>query len=66
MLEHETFELVVKVNGKLRGKTEVPVGLSEDELVKRARELPRVQAMLDGKDVRKAIVVPGKLVNLVV
>jgi leucyl-tRNA synthetase len=66
MLEHETFELVVQVNGKVRGKTEVPVGLSEDELVERARELPRVQAMLDGKEVRKAIVVPGKLVNLVV
>jgi leucyl-tRNA synthetase len=40
--------------------------LSEDELVERARALPRVQAVLDGKDVRKAIVVPGKLVNLVV
>ena len=66
MLEHETFELVVQVNGKVRGKTEVPVGLSDDDLVERARELPRVQAMLDGKDVRKAIVVPGKLVNLVV
>jgi leucyl-tRNA synthetase len=66
MLEHETFELVVQVNGKVRGKTVVPVGLSDDDLVERARELPRVQAMLDGKDVRKAIVVPGKLVNLVV
>ena len=41
-------------------------GLSEDELVERAREHPRVRALLDGKDVRKAIVVPGKLVNLVV
>jgi leucyl-tRNA synthetase len=65
-LERETFELVVQVNGKVRGKTEVPVGLSEDELVERARELPRVQAVVAGKDVRKAIVVPGKLVNLVV
>jgi leucyl-tRNA synthetase len=65
-LERETFELVVQVNGKVRGRAEVPVGLSEDELVERARELPRVQAVLDGKDVRKAIVVPGKLVNLVV
>jgi leucyl-tRNA synthetase len=65
-LERETFELVVQVNGKVRGRAEVPVGLSEDELVERARALPRVQAVLDGKDVRKAIVVPGKLVNLVV
>jgi leucyl-tRNA synthetase len=65
-LEHETFELVVQVNGKVRAREQVPAGLSEDELVERAREHPRVQALLDGKDVRKAIVVPGKLVNLVV
>ena len=40
--------------------------LSEDELVERAKESPRVQAHLDGKQVRQTIVVPGKLVNLVV
>jgi leucyl-tRNA synthetase len=66
LLERETFELVVQVNGRVRGRTEVPVGLSEDELIARARELPRVRAYLDGKEVRKAIVVPGRLVNLVV
>jgi leucyl-tRNA synthetase len=66
LLEHETFELVVQVNGRLRGRTEVPIGLSEDELVARAKELPRVRAHVDGKEIRKAIVVPGKLVNLVV
>jgi leucyl-tRNA synthetase len=66
LLERATFELVVQVNGRVRARTEVPVGLSDDELVDRAKELPRVQAHLDGKDVRKAIVVPGKLVNLVV
>jgi len=65
LLERQTFELVVQVNGKVRGRTEVPVELDGDELVARAKELPRVKAMLDGKDVRKAIVVPGKLVNLV-
>jgi leucyl-tRNA synthetase len=66
MLERETFELVVQVNGRVRDRTEVPVDLSEEELVARAKELPRVRAHLDGKDVRKAIVVPGRLVNLVV
>jgi leucyl-tRNA synthetase len=65
-LERETFELVVEVNGRVRGRTEVPVGLDEDELVARAKELPRVAAHLDGKEVRKAVVVPGRLVNLVV
>jgi leucyl-tRNA synthetase len=66
MLERETFELVVQVNGRVRDRVEVAVGLSEDELVERAKELPRVRAHLDGKEIVKAIVVPGKLVNLVV
>jgi leucyl-tRNA synthetase len=65
-LERETFELVVQVNGRVRDRVEVPVGLSEDELIARAKELPRVKPYLDGKDVKKAIVVPGRLVNLVV
>jgi leucyl-tRNA synthetase len=65
LLEHDTFELVVQVNGKVRAKVEVPAGLEDDELVERAKELPRVQALVDGQDVRKAIVVPGKLVNFV-
>jgi leucyl-tRNA synthetase len=65
-LERDTFELVVQVNGRVRGRVEVPAGLEDDELVARAKELPRVVAHLDGKDVKKAIVVPGRLVNLVV
>jgi leucyl-tRNA synthetase len=39
---------------------------SEDELIARAKASERVRAQLDGKEIRKAIVVPGKLVNLVV
>jgi leucyl-tRNA synthetase len=66
MLERGTFELVVQVNGRVRARTEVPIDLSEEELVGRAKELPRVRGHLDGKEIRKAIVVPGKLVNLVV
>ncbi len=66
LLERETFELVVQVNGRVRDRVEVPVGLSEDELIARAKTLPRVQPYLDGKDVKKAVVVPGRLVNLVV
>jgi leucyl-tRNA synthetase len=65
-LERETFVLVVQVNGRVRDRVEVPVGLSEDELIARAKELLRVKPYLDGKDVKKAIVVPGRLVNLVV
>jgi leucyl-tRNA synthetase len=65
-LERETFELVVQVNGKVRDRIEVEAGLAEDELVARATASPRVQAHLDGAQVRQTIVVPGKLVNLVV
>jgi leucyl-tRNA synthetase len=66
LLEQETFELVVQVNGRVRGRIEVPVDLSEDELVARAKELPRVQSHLNGKEIRKTVVVPRRLVNLVV
>jgi leucyl-tRNA synthetase len=65
-LVRETFELVVQVNGKVRDRMEVDAGLSEDELVARAKASPRVQAQLNGGEIRKTIVVPGKLVNLVV
>jgi leucyl-tRNA synthetase len=66
MLEEDTFELVVQVNGKVRDRLVVPADLPEDELVARAKESPKVQAHLDGGEVRKTIVVPRKLVNLVV
>ena len=66
LLERDTFELVVQVNGKVRDRFEVDAGLAEDELVERALQSEKVRAHLDGKQVRKTIVVPGKLVNLVV
>jgi leucyl-tRNA synthetase len=66
LLERETFELVIQVNGRVRDRVEVPSDLAEDELVERAKSSERVRAFLDGGEVRQAIVVPGKLVNLVV
>jgi leucyl-tRNA synthetase len=66
MLERETFELVIQVNGKVRDRVEVASDASEDELVATAKASPKVQAHLNGKQVREAIVVPRKLVNLVV
>jgi leucyl-tRNA synthetase len=65
-LQRETFELVVQVNGKVRDRFDVDAGLSEDELVRLATASPRVQAHIDGAQVRKTIVVPRKLVNFVV
>jgi leucyl-tRNA synthetase len=66
LLEEDTFELVVQVNGRVRDRFQVPADLSEEELVARAKESPKVQAHLDGGEVRQTIVVPRKLVNLVV
>ena len=66
LLVRDTFELVVQVNGKVRDRFEVEAGLSEEELVARATASEKVRAHLDGKQVRKTIVVPGKLVNLVI
>jgi leucyl-tRNA synthetase len=66
LLEHETFELVVQVNGKVRDRFEVPAETPEDDLVERAKASAKVQAHLDGKEIRKTVVVPRKLVNLVV
>ena len=66
LLERETFELVVQVNGKVRDRVEAGTSLSDDELVDLATGSANVQAHLDGKEIRQAIVVPGKLVNLVV
>jgi leucyl-tRNA synthetase len=65
-LEADTFELVVQVNGKVRDRVEAPAGASKEELLTLARKLPNVVAHVDGKDVVKEIVVPGKLVNVVV
>jgi leucyl-tRNA synthetase len=66
LLQRETFELVVQVNGKVRDRMEVPADLPEEELVARAKESPKVQAQLNGREIRQTIVVPRKLVNLVI
>jgi leucyl-tRNA synthetase len=65
LLERETFELVIQVNGRVRDRVEVPSDLPDDELVERAKASPRVQAYLDGSEIEQTIVVPRKLVNIV-
>jgi leucyl-tRNA synthetase len=61
----EAMELAVQVNGKVRGRITVPQGAGEDEIRRLALAEPRVSAELDGKQVAKLIVVPGRLVSLV-
>jgi leucyl-tRNA synthetase len=61
----EEVLVVVQVNGKLRSRITVPAGTGEDELREFALADEKVQPFLDGKQVRKVICVPGKLVNIV-
>jgi leucyl-tRNA synthetase len=65
MLERETFELVIQVNGRVRDRVEVAAGLPDEELVAAAKASPRVQAHVDGREIKQTIIVPQKLVNLV-
>jgi leucyl-tRNA synthetase len=62
----EEIEVPIQINGKLRGKITVPAGIDEESLRSAALADERIRALLEGKAVRKVIVVPGKLVNIVV
>jgi leucyl-tRNA synthetase len=66
LLERDEYELVCQVNGKLRDRVQAPTGADADQLKELCRAAPNVRAHLDGKEIVKEIVVPGKLVNLVV
>jgi leucyl-tRNA synthetase len=66
LLVSDTVTLVVQVNGKLRDRIEAAADAPEDELLTLARASEKVSRFLDGKEVVKEVVVPGKLVNLVV
>jgi len=62
----EEAEIVVQVNGRLRGRISMPFGSAREEVLDRALQDPRVQPFVSGKRVVKTIVIPDKLVNLVV
>jgi leucyl-tRNA synthetase len=65
-LERDSIELVVQVNGKLRSKINVPVDADNDAIEDIALKDEKIQTNIRDKTVRKVIVVPGRLVNLVV
>ena len=64
-LVESTVEIMVQVNGKLRGKFKAAKDSDKDALEKEALSLDHVQKFLDGKDVKKVIVIPNKIVNIV-
>lgn len=65
LLVENTVPMIIQVNGRLRDKLEVPKDISREELEKLALASAKVKIFLDGVTVRKVIVVPGRLVNIV-
>jgi leucyl-tRNA synthetase len=65
-LVRDSLEIVVQVNGKVRGRVQVAADAGKDVLEAAALADENAQRFMDGKTVRKVIVVPGKLVNIVV
>ena len=66
LLKSETSLIVVQVNGKLRSKLEVDASISEDELKSMALSDEKVVRFIGGNEIKKIIVIPEKLVNIVV
>jgi leucyl-tRNA synthetase len=66
LLIENTLEIPVQVNGKLREVIKVPADISQPDLEAAAKSAEKVKSSLDGKAIKKIIVVPKKLVNIVV
>ena len=64
-LVRSSIELVVQVNGKVRGKIQVAADASKESIEELALADSNVQRFTDGVTIRKVIVVPGRLVNIV-
>jgi leucyl-tRNA synthetase len=61
-----TVTVVVQVNGKLRGEFSAPIDATQEQLKESAMSVDKVKPHLEGKTIKKVIVVPKKLVNIVV
>ena len=66
VLTDDTVEIPVQINGKVRARVDVPTDASKDDIEAIAVADERVASLIDGKNVVKTIVVPGRMVNLVV
>lgn len=66
LVVQDEIMIMVQVNGKLRGSMMMPPGTADDILIENALSLPNVQRDMDGKTLRRKIVVPDRIVNLVI
>ena len=63
-LARDEVEIVVQINGKVRGHITVPADADRKTIEAMAMDTPATRKHLEGKSVRKVIVVPGRLVNI--
>jgi len=64
-LKKLTIEIPVQIDGKIREHLEIPLGIAENELQKMVKQLPKIESMLEGKNIKKIIYVRDRLVNIV-
>lgn len=60
------LRFVLKVNGKMRGTVELPPAAAQDAALEAAQGLAAVQRQLEGREIKKVIYVPGKILNLII
>jgi len=65
LIKKESIEIVIQVNGKLRSKIRVPVEITEDALKSAALKDEKVAPHVEGKEIKKVVIVPKRLVNVV-
>lgn len=66
LIQQESVEFVIQINGKRRATIELPAGASESEAESAALDCPRIQRWLKGKLIVRKVFVPDKLLNIVV
>jgi len=65
LLEVSEFELVIQINGKVRGKVFVDIDFDQDKIEEIAKNIENVSTNLEGKDIKKSIYIKGKIINFV-
>jgi leucyl-tRNA synthetase len=66
IVKEEIITLVIQVNGKVRDKIEVEADISEEKARELAISQKKVQKWIEGKEIKKIIFIPGKLINIVI
>lgn len=66
IIKEDKFDLIIQINGKVRDKVNVNVGISEEEALKLARESKKIEKYIDGKKIIKIIMIKDRLLNIVV